>query len=189
MIMLIFVEVLLLVAASAVCSGLNIAVMSLDLGDLRRKAKLGNRAAARVLPLRRNGHLTLASILLTNVAAVSATSLVLNQRFDGWAAGLMSTLLIVIFGEVLPQALFSKNPLAWSSFFAPLLKGMMFITFVVSKPLQLLLDRLFPHEHPQLQSRHELGLLIAEHLDTLSLIHISEPTRQAEISYAVFCLK
>ena len=26
-------------------------------------------------------------------------------------------------------------------------------------------------------------------VDTLSLIHISEPTRQAEISYAVFCLK
>ena len=27
------------------------------------------------------------------------------------------------------------------------------------------------------------------HLVDLSLIHISEPTRQAEISYAVFCLK
>src|SRR5678809_1673117 len=26
-------------------------------------------------------------------------------------------------------------------------------------------------------------------VDLLSLIHISEPTRQAEISYAVFCLK
>src|SRR5674476_680765 len=26
-------------------------------------------------------------------------------------------------------------------------------------------------------------------VETLSLIHISEPTRQAEISYAVFCLK
>ena len=26
-------------------------------------------------------------------------------------------------------------------------------------------------------------------VDDLSLIHISEPTRQAEISYAVFCLK
>lgn len=164
--MLIFVEVLLLVMASAICSGLNIAVMSLDLGDLRRKAKLGNRAAGRVLPLRRNGHLTLASILLTNVAAVSATSLVLNQQLDGWAAGLLSTLLIVIFGEVLPQALFSKNPLAWSSFFAPLLKVMMIVTFIISKPLQLLLDMVFPHEHPQLQSRHELGLLIAEHLDT-----------------------
>src|SRR5678809_1790210 len=28
-----------------------------------------------------------------------------------------------------------------------------------------------------------------ERLFALSLIHISEPTRQAEISYAVFCLK
>ena len=27
------------------------------------------------------------------------------------------------------------------------------------------------------------------HYGILSLIHISEPTRQAEISYAVFCLK
>ena len=164
--LLIALEVLLLIAVAAVCSGLNIAVMTLDLSDLRRKAKLGNRAAKRVLPLRRNAHLTLASILLTNVAAVSATSLVLHQRLSGWAAGLIGTLLIVIFGEVFPQALFSKNPLAWSSFFAPLLKAMMAITFIVSKPLQLLLDELFPHERARLQSRHELGLMIAEHLDT-----------------------
>ena len=27
------------------------------------------------------------------------------------------------------------------------------------------------------------------YIESLSLIHISEPTRQAEISYAVFCLK
>ena len=30
---------------------------------------------------------------------------------------------------------------------------------------------------------------INETIEKLSLIHISEPTRQAEISYAVFCLK
>jgi metal transporter CNNM len=162
---LIVLEVALLVAASAVCSGLNIAVMSLDLADLRRKAKLGNRAAQRILPLRRNAHLTLASILLANVAAVSATSLVLDQRFNGWVAGLLSTLLIVIFGEIIPQALFSKNPLFWSSVFSPVLKLLTVITYVVSKPLQLLLDRLFPHERAKLQSRHELGLLITEHRD------------------------
>src|SRR6202453_3260707 len=110
-------EVVLLVLASAVCSGLNIAVMSLDMGDLRRKAKLGNRQAKRVLPLRQRTHLTLASILLTNVAAVSATSLVLSQRLNGWAAGLVSTLLIVVFGEEMPQDLFTKNSLAWHSLF------------------------------------------------------------------------
>lgn len=160
---LIVIEVLLLIMASAICSGLNIAVMSLDIGDLRRKAKLGNRLAKRVLPLRSRVHLTLASILLTNVAAVSATSLVLGQRLDGWVAGLISTLLIVIFGEVIPQALFSKNPLGWSSIFAPVLQIMIFITYVISKPLQLLLDRLFPRQRTRLQSRHELGLLITEH--------------------------
>lgn len=157
-------EVLVLVLVSAVCSGLNIAVMSLDLADLRRKAKLGNKQARRVLPLRRNTHLTLASILLTNIAAVSATSLVLDQRLNGILAGALSTLLIVIFGEVMPQALFAKSALAWSSRFAPLLRLMIWITYVISKPLQLLLDQLFPRQRARLQSRHELGLLITEHL-------------------------
>lgn len=137
--------------------------MSLDLADLRRKAKLGDKQAKRVLPLRRQAHLTLASILLTNIAAVSATSLVLDERLAGWLAGAVSTLLIVIFGEVMPQALFSKNALGWSSLFAPLLKLMIIVTYIISKPLQLLLDRLFPHERARLQSRRELGLMITEH--------------------------
>lgn len=166
--LVLILEVAALVLASAVCSGLNIAVMSLDMADLRRKAKLGNRQAKRVLPLRQHTHLTLASILLTNVAAVSACSLVLEQRLNGWLAGLISTLLIVIFGEVMPQALFSKNPLAWTSLFAPLLNAMIAITYVLSKPLQLLLDRLFPRQRAKLQSRQELGLLVNEHRENKS---------------------
>jgi metal transporter CNNM len=161
---LIIIEVTALILLSAICSGLNVAVMSLDISDLRRKAKLGNKLALRVLPLRRNTHLLLASILLTNVAVVSATTLVLDQRLNGLLAGVVSTLLIVVFGEVIPQALFSKNPLLWSSRFSNLLRVMITVTFVVSKPLQLLLDRLFPHQRAKLQTRHELGLLITEHL-------------------------
>src|SRR5690606_24081659 len=33
-----------------------------------------------------------------------------------------------------------------------------------AKPLQLLLDKLFGREKPELHTRHELGLLISEHL-------------------------
>jgi metal transporter CNNM len=163
---IVVIEVCLLILFAAVCSGLNIAVMSLDLAELKRKAKLGNRQAQRVLPLRRQTHLTLASILLVNVAAVSANSLVLEQQLNGWLAGALSTLLIVVFGEIMPQALFSRNPLAWTSAFAPLLKAMIAVTYILSKPLQLLLDKLFPRSGNPLQSRHELGLLIAEHLGT-----------------------
>ncbi len=165
---LIIAEVAALILLSAICSGLNVAVMSLDLPDLRRKAKLGSKHAQRVLPLRRNTHLLLASILLTNVAVVSATTLVLDSRLEGILAGLVSTLLIVVFGEVIPQALFSKNPLLWSSRFSFMLKIMIVVTFVVSKPLQLLLDKLFPRQRTKLQSRQELGLLIGEHLTNTS---------------------
>lgn len=104
----IILEVFVLVMVSAVCSGLNVAFMSLDIADLRRKSKLGNKHAKSMLPLRKKTHLTLGSILFTNVAAVSATSLVLDQRLDGWAAGLISTLLIVIFGEVIPRHYFLR---------------------------------------------------------------------------------
>ncbi|HVX24641.1 MAG TPA: CNNM domain-containing protein [Candidatus Saccharimonadales bacterium] len=162
-ILIMVLEVVILVLFSAVCSGLNIAIMALDLPDLKRKAKLGDKQARKVLPLRHNTHLTLAAILLTNIAAVSATSLVLDQRLNGWAAGIISTLLIVIFGEVMPQAVFSNDALRWSARFASVLRAMLVVTYVVSKPLQLLLDQLFPRQQAPLQSRHELGLLLGEH--------------------------
>ncbi|HSX17498.1 MAG TPA: CNNM domain-containing protein [Patescibacteria group bacterium] len=163
-ILVLAIEVALLVMLSAVCSGLNIALMSLETADLRRKAKIGNPDARRVLPLRKNSHLSLAAILLTNVAAVSATSLVLENVTGGLIAGLVGTLLIVILGEIMPQALFAKQALKYCSRFSPFLRLMIIVTYPISKPLQLLLDRLFGQEKARLHTRHELGMMISEHL-------------------------
>ena len=45
-------------------------------------------------------------------------------------------------------------------------------------------------EHPQAPAHKAPNGLTTTYAELwLSLIHISEPTRQAEISYAVFCLK
>lgn len=158
------IEVVVLIGVSAICSGLNIAFMALDLADLKRKAKLGNVYARRILPLRRNSHLALAAILLTNVAAVSATSLVLESAFNGIIAGVATTILIVIFGEIMPQAIFLRSALKICGTLTPLLRFMIVITYILAKPIQLLLDKLFGPETPRLQSRHELGIMIAEHL-------------------------
>jgi metal transporter CNNM len=138
--------------------------MSLDLADLKRKAHLGNDYAKRVLPLRKNSHLSLASILLTNVGVISTTSLVLEHSFNGLIAGIGSTLLIVVFGEVVPQALFARHALRVCARFAPLLRIMIIATYPVSKPLQLLLDKLFGDHQTKLHSRGELGIIISEHL-------------------------
>lgn len=158
--------VLVFVAVSAVCSGLNVSLMALDPADLKRKAKLGNPAARSVLPLRRNTHLTLAAILLTNVAAVSATSLILESVFYGLVAGIIATLVTVIFGEIFPQAIFSRHALSYCYRLTPLMRFMIIVTYPVSKPLQLLLDSLFKKQTAQLQSRQELGIMISEHLGT-----------------------
>lgn len=164
-ILILCIEVAILVGFSAVCSGLNVALLSLDLADLKRKAKLGNLDARKVLPLRKNTHLTLAALLLVNVAAVSSTSLVLESQLYGLIAGAVSTLLIVIFGEIMPQALFNRKALAYCARFSTLLRVMIGATYIVSKPLQLLLDGLFGEtESGALQTRRELGMMITEHL-------------------------
>lgn len=162
----VFAVVILLVGISALCSGLNVALMSLDIRDLQRKHKLGNKDARKALPLRRKTHLTLSAILLANVAAVSATSLVLESKLYGVIAGLISTLLIVIFGEIVPQAILSRRALYYTARFSLVLKAMIVLTYPLAKPLQLLLDRLFKAVPPHLQTRGELGIMISEHLDT-----------------------
>ncbi len=163
-IVLTVLEVVAFITMSAICSGLNISLMSLDVSDLERKARHGNKAAKRVLPLRRNSHLSLASILLTNVAVISATSLVLEHRFNGLIAGFASTLLIVVFGEILPQAFFLKQALKITSRLAGVLRIMNIITYPVSKPLQMLLDEVFGPELAKLHSRRELGMIISDHI-------------------------
>lgn len=157
-------QVIALLLLSAICSGLNVTLMALDIGDLQRKAHLGNHKAARILPLRRNVHLTLSSILLTNVAAAASTPLVLNNTLSGLTAGIISTLSLVIFSEILPQALFARHALTFFAFFAPMIRAMVIITYPISKPLQLLLDRLVGKHGIHLHTRHELGVLVSEHL-------------------------
>lgn len=138
--------------------------MSLNIADLRRKAKLGNGYAKKLLPLRRNAHLTLAAILLTNVAAASMTPLVIDSRLNGLMAVLISTLMLTVFSEIMPQALFVRNAVTTCGRLHWLLVGMIVVTYPIAKPIQLLLDKLFGTARQNLHSRHELGLLINEHL-------------------------
>lgn len=160
----ILLSALALTALSAMCSGLNVALLTFDIGTLQRKSQLGDIRATKVLPLRQNVHLTLASILLTNVAVATSLPLVLNTSLSGLSAGIISTLALVIFGEILPQAYFARHALAlYSKFYIPV-RLMIIISYPLSKPLQLLLDAVIGKHGIQLHTRHELGVLVSEHL-------------------------
>lgn len=162
--LIIVIQVSLLLLIAAICSGLNVAFMSLSVSDLERKTAIGDAYAKSLLPLRKNSHLTLAGILFTNVAANAAVAIYLNQYLIGLIAGLLSTILLVIFGEILPQALFTRNALAICGRLSWLLRLMIVITYPLSKPTQLLLDVLFKKSsNVQLHSRRELGFIFNQH--------------------------
>lgn len=69
--------------------------------------------------LQRGKHWVLVSLLLGNVIVNETLPIILDQEVKGgWFAVLVSTTLIVIFGEVIPQSLCAKHGLsigAWSS--------------------------------------------------------------------------
>ncbi|MCA9332628.1 DUF21 domain-containing protein [Candidatus Saccharibacteria bacterium] len=158
------IQIVILVGLSGVCSGLNVAIMSLDVAYLKRQVKIGNEKAKKVIKLRENSHLTLTAILFSNVAVNSTTAIILGNKFNGLVAGIASTMAIVIFGEVIPQALFARSALSFCAYLSPLLRAMIILTYPISKPLQILLDKLLGDEELRLHSRHELNVIINEHI-------------------------
>lgn len=159
-----FAFAIVLISGSAICSGLNVALLSLDLRDVRRKAKLGDLHAIKALKIRKNVHFYLAGILLTNVAFASATSIVLSDAFSGVIAVIISTLLLVTFAEITPQALAVKRAMRVVAFFSLPIRVAAYVEYPVTKPLDMLLDKIAGNSISPLHSRHELGLLISEHI-------------------------
>ena len=64
--------------------------------------------ALAIIPVRQSGNFLLCTLLLGNVAVNAALSILLTELSGGILAFLISTALIVIFGEIIPQATCSR---------------------------------------------------------------------------------
>lgn len=134
----------LLLCFSALFSGLNLGLMSLDLTELNILKKIGNKNekkyASKIYPLRKRGNLLLCTILIGNVLVNSTSTLILGSYLEGIFAAMGSTLLIVLFGEIIPQAACSRHGLAVGAYTRYITYFMVCATFVVSYPLSKILD-------------------------------------------------
>ena len=73
---------------------------------------------------------------------------------------MISTLSIVIFGEIVPQSVCSRHPLAIGSACIPLVYLFVVLTFVVSYPTSLVLDYILGEDMGTIYSRNQLkGML------------------------------
>jgi len=84
-----------------------------------------------------------------------------------------STALIVIFGEIIPQALCSRYALKIGAATVPLVRIIIVIMYVVAKPISMALDYALGEELGKLYSEVEFNSLIEQHAAI-----ISEPRRQ-----------
>ncbi|MFA4941500.1 MAG: hemolysin family protein [Patescibacteria group bacterium] len=160
-----YIIVIFLVSLSALFSGLTLGFFSLNKDDLERKAELGNKQAKKVYNIRKKGNLLLCTLLIGNVAVNSTLSIFLGSIASGFIAGITATALIVIFGEIIPQAVFSRYALITGAKFAWLARIFVTILFPICWPLAWVLDKILGAEMPTVYSKHELMKIIEDHED------------------------
>ncbi|MCK5084176.1 MAG: HlyC/CorC family transporter [Candidatus Pacebacteria bacterium] len=158
--------VIVLLSISAIFSGLTLGFFSLNKEDLERKANLGNKQAQKVYALRKNGNLLLCTLLIGNVAVNAALSIFLGSIASGLIAGIIATSLIVVFGEIVPQAIFSRHALKLGAKLAWLVRIFIFLFYPISYPISWALDRGLGKEMPTIYSKHELIKIIEDHEDS-----------------------
>ncbi|XP_005720055.1 metal transporter CNNM4-like isoform X2 [Pundamilia nyererei] len=150
-----------LLVLSGMFSGLNLGLMALDPMELRIVQSCGTdkekKYARKIEPIRSKGNYLLCSLLLGNVLVNTTLTILLDDLIgSGLGAVVASTIGIVIFGEIVPQALCSRHGLAVGANTILVTKFFMFLTFPLSFPVSKLLDFLLGQEIGTVYNREKL---------------------------------
>jgi len=163
---LMIVFIVICLCLSGLFSGLNLGLMSLDQTELKIVMSTGTEQekehASTILPVRALGNFLLCSILLGNVLVNNTLTIMLDNLLGGggMVAVIGSTLGIVVFGEIIPQALCSRHGLAVGAHTILLTKFFMFITSPLSWPISKLLDLILGSEIGTVYNKERLMELL-----------------------------
>ncbi|KAF0721297.1 hypothetical protein AaE_010101 [Aphanomyces astaci] len=194
------VGIVVLVAMSALFSGLTLGLMSLDKVGLEvvigagedehatEKEKAQADAAKRIAPIRKDGNLLLTTLLLGNVAVNSLMSIIMaditsgthvvpheasTPRMNtltctlspvGFLGFIVSTVVIVLFGEIFPQAACSRHALAVGAKSIPVVKVIICAFYVFAKPVSMVLDWLLGQDVGTIFTKKELWKMLDIHV-------------------------
>ncbi|KAA3476374.1 DUF21 domain-containing protein isoform X2 [Gossypium australe] len=156
-----------LVCFAGLMAGLTLGLMSLGLVDLEVLIKSGRPQdrihAAKIFPVVKNQHLLLCTLLIGNSLAMEALPIFLDKLVPPWAAILVSVTLILMFGEILPQAVCTRYGLKVGAAMAPFVHVLLFLFLPISYPISKVLDWMLGKGHAALLRRAELKTFVDFH--------------------------
>ncbi|KAJ4266428.1 cell agglutination protein Mam3 [Fusarium torreyae] len=173
---------MVLVLLGGAFAGLTIAQDSIYLQVLSGDpSESQSKNAKRVLKLLNRGkHWVLVTLLLSNVIVNESLPVVLDRTLGGGVAAVVgSTVLIVIFGEIVPQSICVRFGLPIGGYMSTPVLLLMYITGPVSWPIAKLLDWILGEDHGTLYKKSGLKTLVTLHK---SLGELSERLNQDEVT-------
>ena len=111
----IWIGIIFCISQSAMFSGLNLAFFTVSRLRLEIEAAAGNRKAQKVLDIRQDSNFVLTTVLWGNVSVNVLLALLSDSVMTGVGAFFFSTIVITFFGEITPQAYFSRHALKMAS--------------------------------------------------------------------------
>jgi hypothetical protein len=162
----VWIGILFCLSQSAMFSGLNLAFFSISRLRLETEADAGNQAAAITLAMRRDSNFLLTTILWGNVGINVLLTLLSNSALAGITAFFFSTVLITFFGEIMPQAYFSRRALRMASALSPVMRFYQYLLYPVAKPCAWLLDQWLGAEGISLLREKQLKSMIEKHIES-----------------------
>ncbi|KAI0204491.1 hypothetical protein F4808DRAFT_413710 [Astrocystis sublimbata] len=180
-----YVVSMALVLLGGAFAGLTIALMGQD--DIylqviaRDSDEPQHKNADRVrLLLKRGKHWVLVTLLLSNVIVNETLPVVLDRCFGGGVAAVVgSTVLIVIFGEIIPQSLCVRYGLPIGGYMSKPVLILMFIMAPIGWPIAKLLDWLLGTDHGTVYKKSGLKTLVTLHK---TLGDVDERLNQDEVT-------
>jgi len=168
----------ILVLFGGLTSGLNLSLLSIDPLKIKLMEQSSQpydrKVVKRVKRVIKNQNFMLVTLLICNAAAMEALPIFLNNMVVDWVAIIISVTFVLVFGEILPQAILGANPLKAGYHFAWVVLILEIVTCPVTYPLAWLLDKLLKHDHVVVFTHQEMTNLFTliktdnEYVDTKS---------------------
>lgn len=155
-------------ALAAAVAGLTLGLMTLDSTGLDIIIQSNDNeqaeAARAIRPVREHGNLLLVTLLLSNTLAAELLPLTLEALYPGsYFALLLSVLSLMLFGEMIPQAVCSRHPLYFGHRLIGFVKVLRIIMYPFAAPIAFFLDFMLGEELGTIYNREELKGLIDVH--------------------------